>query len=389
MGWTSIRAVLRRRGVRDGLIAAVLFGLVCVESTAAGRFPGPTWSWLLTAVAGVASLAWRRRWPVAVLAVGCVAIVVEALAVGVPQSAGFFLASLLATYTVAAHSSARGRSFAAVVLMITLPAYLSQDPKSASLTSALPTLFIQAAAWTAGSVVRRRGEQATAAAAAARHAEEESVRAAADERIKIAHELHDVVAHALSVMVVQSSTARVAYDRGDPLAREAIAAVEATGRDALTEMRRILDVLRPSDDGASVAPLPSLADLHETAVRLQPTGVRLATDLSTEALALPSAVQLSLYRIAQEALTNVVKHAGPTTARLAVRLDDETVVLTVDDDGGTAIPEQPLASGGRGQVNMRERAAAFGGAIQSGPRPGGGYGIRATLPLRPQPVEPV
>ena len=370
--------------MRDGAIAVVLLCLTCAESTIPGRFTGPAWAWLLTAVAAVAPLAWRRRWPVAVLTAGCVAIVIDAFAVGVPQSAGFFLASLFATYTAAAHATARGRLVAAVVLVVAVPAYLSQDPTTTSLTAALPTMFIQAAAWVAGTVVRRRGEHAAAADAAARRAEQEAVRAAADERVRIAHELHDVVAHALSVMVVQSATARVAYDRGDPIAREALAAVEATGHDALTEMRRILDVLRPNDDGLGTAPLPSLADLHETAVRLQPAGVRLATTVSADALSLPPAVQLSLYRIAQEALTNVVKHAGATTARLAVRLHDGAVVLTVDDDGGTPPPTQRLASGGRGHVNMRERAAAFGGVVEAGPRTTGGYAVRATIPLSPQ-----
>lgn len=388
MGCTVARAALGRCVLRDGAIAAALFALTCVESTIAGRFPGPTWSWLLAAAGAIVPLAWRRRQPVAVLLAGCASILTEAFAVGVPQSAGFFLASLLATYTVAAHASQRGRMVGAAALALTLPAYLSQDPTSASLTGALPTLFIQAAAWVAGTVVRRRGENAAAATAAARRAEAGAVSAAAEERVRIAHELHDVVAHALSVMVVQSAAARVAYDRRDPIARDALAAVEATGRDALTEMRRILDVLRPSDDDLSVTPLPSLADLHETVARLQPVGVQLATEVSSGVMSLPPAVQLSLYRIAQEALTNVVKHAGATTARLAVRLDEGAVVLTVEDDGGTPMPAQRLSSGGRGHVNMRERAAAFGGALEAGPRAAGGYGIRATIPLPPGPAAP-
>jgi signal transduction histidine kinase len=201
--------------------------------------------------------------------------------------------------------------------------------------------------------------------------------AARDERSRIAREMHDVVAHGLSVIVVQADGARYAAAKDPEVAVGTLETISATGREALTEMRRLLGLLRKGDTG--VAPQPGLDDVRHLVDEARASGMRVAADLPEPAPDVPDGVGLAAYRIVQEALTNARKHAGPDAAvevRVAV---DRDVAIDVRDDGRGAAARGD--GRGLGLVGMRERAAVHGGTLEAGPAPGGGFAVSARLPL--------
>ncbi len=228
-------------------------------------------------------------------------------------------------------------------------------------------------AWTWGELWRtRRGRRRDAAR-----------RAVAGERARIARELHDVVAHNVSIIVVQAVAAEDVFDERPDVARKALQTIEATGRDALAELRRLLQTMRPDepengDDGH--APQPGLDHLDTLASTVQAAGLEVVVQREGAAVALPAGVDLSAYRIVQEALTNTLRHAHATRAEVTVRYAADAVAIEVTDDGGGGAPD-PEAGGGHGLVGMRERAALVGGTIEIGAAPQGGFRIRAELPL--------
>jgi signal transduction histidine kinase len=196
--------------------------------------------------------------------------------------------------------------------------------------------------------------------------------------VRIARELHDVVAHSLGVMTVQAGAARLVLDADPGRAEESLLSVEETGREALAEMRRLLGLLDLESSGTELEPQPTLLQVGALADQLRDAG--LAVDLRVEGAArsLSPGVDLTAYRIVQESLTNVLKHAGSGTARVTVAYRSDTIEIEVEDDGhGRAQP----AAGGHGLVGMRERAAMYGGTLVAGPRPLGGFAVRATIPF--------
>ncbi|GAA4425353.1 sensor histidine kinase [Actinokineospora soli] len=204
--------------------------------------------------------------------------------------------------------------------------------------------------------------------------------AVGEERARIARELHDVVAHAVSVMVVQSEGAAYAVRTDPDLAEQAIRTVAQTGRDALTEMRRLLGVLRSDDGETGRAPQPGAQSISELAERVRAVGVPVVLELTGELDDLPAGVGLGVYRIVQEALTNTIKHAGPgASAAVRVRRAGDQVELDITDRGRGV--KRGLASGGNGLIGMRERANVFGGTLTAGPLPTGGWRVHAVLPL--------
>jgi signal transduction histidine kinase len=221
--------------------------------------------------------------------------------------------------------------------------------------------------------------------------------AAAAERARIARELHDVVAHNVSVMVVQADGAAYALGADPERARDALAAISATGRQALTEMRALLGVLRQGDGGrdpgpeprpAVLAPLPDLGQLDELLDQTRATGLGVSYRAEGVPRPLNAGTALTVYRIIQESLTNTRKHAGPlAAASVVLRYTDDTITVTVTDNGvGSAAP---CDGAGHGLTGMTERAVMYGGSVQVGPRPGGGFGVTATLPIAAVSLVPV
>jgi signal transduction histidine kinase len=206
--------------------------------------------------------------------------------------------------------------------------------------------------------------------------------AVAAERAAIARELHDVVAHHMSVMVVQAGAAR-AVSGSDPAATaEALRQIEASGRTGLAEMRRLLEVLKAEGDGDGRAPQPGLARLDELLDAMRASGLPVEAVVEGTPRTLSPGVDLSAYRIVQEALTNALRHAGGASARVLVRYEPDGLELEIADDGHG--PRDELeASGGQGLIGMRERVQLFGGELEAGPRPGGGFLVRARLPSEP------
>ena len=229
----------------------------------------------------------------------------------------------------------------------------------------------------------RKLEQARVAEERARRIEQqrqdESRAAVAEERARIARELHDVVGHSVSVMTVQASGVRRLLLPEQEREREALLVVEQAGREALAEMRRLVGVLRRPEEAPALAPQPSLQHLERLVEQAREAGLPVEVQVEGEATELPAGVDLTAYRLVQEALTNTMKHAQATRAEVVVRYRDDAVELQVTDDGRGS-SDGSSESGGHGLVGMRERVTVYGGELEAGPVPEGGYRLRARLP---------
>ncbi len=235
--------------------------------------------------------------------------------------------------------------------------------------------LILGAPWVAGRAVRQRRLNDT-------ELEQEKTRAAAaivEERARIARELHDVVAHSISVMVLQARGGRRVLESDPADAREAFGVIESTGQQALDEMRRLVGMLRSGDESLPLAPQPSLKELGTLVDQVRAAGLPVQLAIEGEPRDLPPGVDLSAFRIVQEALTNALTHAGPARARVVLRYRTDELELEISDDG----PGTGDGSGsGYGLVGMRERVLVYGGELQAGRQPGGGYALRVRLPFR-------
>jgi signal transduction histidine kinase len=229
----------------------------------------------------------------------------------------------------------------------------------------------------------RSSEQARAAQERAQRLEEEARRAVEEERGRITRELHDVLAHSVSVMTVQASAVRRLLTPEQQREREALMTVEETGRQALSEMRRLLGIMRTEEEIPALAPQPGLGTLPALVEQVRQSGLPVELTVEGEPVKLPAGVDLSAYRIVQEALTNALKHAGPAHAWVAVRYVGDDVEIEVANDGRS---QGESDGAGHGLVGMRERVALCGGELHSGPRPGGGFRISARLPVAGSPA---
>jgi signal transduction histidine kinase len=315
-------------------------------------------------------LAVRRLFPLAVLAT-TVASGLAFATLGLPP---VFLgvAILVAVYSVAAYGDR----------------WASLTPSKFQWPTPVTNTLVIGAAWLLGHFAHNyrayaaRLEERTAELEQAR--EELARRAVTEERLRLARELHDVVAHAMSVIAVQSGVGAHVADTQPQEAAKALGAIEATSRAALTELRRLLGVLREdSQPQGDLTPVPGLADLDGLLAEVAKAGLAVRLRVEGTLLPLPAGVDLSAYRIVQEALTNVVKHAGPARAQVVVGYHDHDVTLEITDDGsGVGAPTgDGQARVGHGLIGMRERVAAFGGDLEIGPQPGGGFRVAARLPL--------
>jgi signal transduction histidine kinase len=321
-------------------------------------------------------LAWRRRAPLAVVAVVMGALVVESLAVGsAPTPDSSLVAWLLAIYTVAAHCD---RVQALVGGALSVGAGLVWI----GVDDWLFPVVVFGGAWLAGRMVRQREVHARVveerSAALDREREANARAAAAEERARIARELHDVLSHSVSVMVVQAGAERMALGSDRAATGETLEAIERTGRQALAEMRRLLGMLRVGGEPPAHTPQPTLGELDELVAQVREAGLPVELHFEGEPTALPPGVAVSAYRIVQEALTNVLKHAGPARARVIVRYASRELELEIADDGRGS---RAVGDPGHGLVGMRERVALYGGDFDAGARNGGGFVVRARLPL--------
>jgi signal transduction histidine kinase len=282
-------------------------------------------------------------------------------------------------YSVAAGQDMRralvGGGIALAVLATTPPI---------SLNDLTYRLVLVAVPWALGRVVRDRQERADGLEVKARGIQSEQdakIRAATtEERARIARELHDVVAHSVGVIVLQASGAQKVLDDKPQRAREALHSIEVTGRQALEEMHRILGILRTDAEGESMSPQPNLRQLEALSEQIRQGGLPVEVIVEGAVRQLPPGIELAAYRIVQEALTNALKHAGKAKASVLIRYRDHDLELEVTDDGhgvGGAVAN----STGHGLVGMKERVGLYGGSLTVGAVPGGGYSVRATLPV--------
>jgi signal transduction histidine kinase len=369
----------------DGLIALVLTVELQLQMLL-GDHPDRT---LLNIAGGLLltlPLAARRRAP---LAVACVfaataalnAILGGGLFEGEPPLVASLFAGAVAFYSLAAHAPDRRAMVGAglgvaglwTAVIASGPADLQSFLFSAGLIVATP--------WLAGRISRARSLRVALLEREQRQRERVAV---GEERARIARELHDVVAHSVGAMVVQAQGARRVLDRDPERAREALETIERTGRTALDEMRRSLGVLRRPEADAPLAPQPGLDGLDALIEQARQGGLTVELVTEGEPAPLPSGMDLSAYRIVQEALTNTRKHAGPVRARVAVRYGRRELELEITDDGAPGRPRNGVPrAGGLGLVGMRERVALYGGELHAEYRPAGGFLVRASLPLEP------
>ncbi len=375
-------ALLRRHG--DRLLAIALVVAVWLETTQVGisrddepivTTPAGEAVALLAAILLAASLAWRQQAPLLALGLAIVTSVV-ALVEPIDGPVTVVIAMMVATYSVGAHTRGRVAIAGAVGVGILLAANVVREvhPDIELGDVALPFLLL-GGPWLAGLAIRSRRER-EAALEVARI--EEADAAVADERARIARELHDAVAHSIGVVVLQARGARKTMQTDPGAALEALDAIEATGTQALAEMRRLVGVLRQADDGMDLSPPPSLRHLDALVDRVRAAGLPVELTIEGTPIELAPGIDLSAYRIVQEALTNALAHAGPATASVRVRYDEDQLALEIADTGVGA--RQPDPSG-HGLIGMRERVSLYDGRLETDVRPGGGFVIRARLPL--------
>jgi signal transduction histidine kinase len=333
------------------------------------------WAVALTLVATL-PIALRRRFPLLVFVVTLTA----ALAMDVRYNSFQFAGALVALYTVAAYVGRPGSIGVGVGTALALPITRFDDDPT-GLPEIVSIYVIFAVAWVLGDRIGARrtylSELEERTVQHEREREEHARRAAAEEQTRIARELHDIITHNVSVMTVQAAAARDVFETQPSRAHEALASIESTGREALTELRRLLGRVRTGD--GSLTPLPGLARLEELISQVRTAGLKVELNVEGEPHELPAGVDLSAYRIVQEALTNTLKHAQASNATVLVKYAPDAVEVEVIDDG-----RGPAANGGeRGQglIGMRERAALFGGQLRAGPGPGRGFSVYARIPL--------
>ena len=395
-----MQAVRRLAGGDPGTIADVGLAIAAAGLTGVGAWgpphlsgtpiTGPWWLRALLPLILGAPLLLRRRGPLLMWA-AILAGLALALALNRPLDPDFgpypptpepfTFALLAAAYSLGAHASPR-RAVAGVVIAVPFVIELNSRGELGLLfgshdgSAGAPLALLQIVAFLLVGVLVRARREAVSMAARSAALERQAAQATAAERARIAREMHDIVAHHLSVIVLQAAGARASGRPAGPTLEK----IENSARQALAETRRLLGVLRDPDEETGLAPQPGIGDLAALAAGVQAAGLPVDLVIDGDLAALPATVDVSVYRIVQEALTNVLKHAGPARAGVTIGCEQDAVTIEVTDDGA-AQPGPGALADGHGLAGMRERAAVFGGELAAGPRPGGGYAVRVRLPL--------
>jgi signal transduction histidine kinase len=385
------RALLERWG--DLIIVGALLVVAELDVWAARAPADAPAGWALVnalLVAGFAlPLLMRRRAPLVVVVLVIAAGGAQLAYTDRPPGSGAgWLALNVALYSVAAHGGRRTAIAGAALVAAVSAIQLADGGGTEDVLSA--SLFL-GAVWALGRWVRvrRRGTRQLEERARRLAAEGElNARLAVErERARIARELHDSIAHSVSVMVLQAGAAEQVVMDAPERARASLTAIQDVGRDAVVELRRLLMLLRSDDDTAPLAPRPGIAGLDTLLAHVRDAGLPVVLSVEGKPEPLPTAIDLSAYRIVQEGLTNTLKHAGPAHARVTLRYSGHALELEILDDGdgdGCGAPD-PQAACGFGLAGMRERASLYGGVMEAGPRDEGGYVLRARLPLERTP----
>jgi signal transduction histidine kinase len=346
---------------------------------------GPQWVVVLCSLVATAALTFRRRAPLATMLIVAAAVAGPQLVTVLTIALwAHFLPMLVAAYSVVRHAD-RERATAGVLVAVTALVVLFLRVPSIGTAANVPFAFVPLAVVTAvGRGLRRRDRSHAALSLhATRLAADQAAwveDAVAAERARIARELHDVVAHCVSVMVIQAGAAEDLLDRDPDGARQPLRAVQLTGQQAVAELGRMLGLLRGAAAPDALHPQPGVAELPELVAQVREAGLRVRYEIEGRPRDLSPGVDVALYRLTQEALTNVLKHARGATADVVLRYTDAAVELAVHDDGpaGGAGP-----SLGHGLIGMRERVALYGGALEAGPRADGGFAVDAVIPVGP------
>ena len=327
----------------------------------------------LTSLVLTLALAGRRTAPLAATVAVMGAAATQALLTVPTEGLSGLIALLLSAYSVAAYAARRQALAGAVVTAAALV------PASEDIADWAFAGLLLGAAWLAGRVVRRRTSQVQTLE---REQEAAALRAVEDERARIARELHDVVSHTVSTMVVQAQAADALLDRDPDGTRTALRAIDESGRQALTELRFLLGLLRDGEHDPGRHPSPDLARLPELVEQTRAAGMPVTLETQGAPFAVPAGVGGAAYRVVQEALTNVLKHAGGAPTRVVLRYEADALEVLVADDGAAPVNGHHA---GHGLAGMRERVAVFGGSIDTGPRPEGGFAVQARLPVEARP----
>jgi signal transduction histidine kinase len=382
-----IAVAARHTSVQPWLDVAVpvVLAVLAVTQLVAEPPPGNPALLTVTALAAVLPLALRRRAPLlvtAVVAAGALGQVI--VADGAPATFASFVAVMICVYTLAreARPAEMVAGFALLLVAVTAMTLIQARADDFEPFEFVYPVVYFGLAGGLGALVRQRALRLAAveesADALQQRLEREAELAAAQERARIARELHDVVAHGVSLMVVQAEAAEELLERNPAAAAEPLHRVQDTGRQALAEMRRLLGILRAADAGPpATAPQPSLARLPELLGEMRGAGLAVTVETQGDPVELPMGLELAAYRIVQEALTNTRRHAGADHAHVLLRHEPGALRVEVTDDGTGTGGGRP----GHGLVGMRERAALYGGTLEAGPAPDGGFRVVAVLPV--------
>jgi signal transduction histidine kinase len=369
-----VRSLLGRHGV-DAVI--VLFAAAAQAEVWFSASQRPRAVTAPLALFWTLALLLRKRFPLGAPVGVFVVLAAEAVAVGDVVTDAYMTGfTILAAFAaVGAHPDLRSALIGGIVGYGSVAVILVDD--RTHLSSVLSVIGASAVSWAIARAFVDRGRRAEHLAERADRLERSHAEAVAGERATIARELHDVIAHSVSVMTVQAGAARVLLDEDPTRARESLVAVEETGRQALGEMRRLLGILRGHEYDTRLAPQPGIADIDALVEQVRAAGLPVDVRVDGEPRPLPPGVDLAAYRVVQEALTNALKHAGAARAEVSIRYGPAALELAVTNDGRV----RRNGRVGHGLVGMRERVALYGGDFEAGPRREGGYAVRASLPM--------
>jgi signal transduction histidine kinase len=383
-GWRSayIHAVsqlsltFRRFRARKPMVLDVAFAVVLTGWTLAylvhspGALGGER---AIVALAMTVAIAWLRTAPLAVLAVEVVGVVLVANLIW-PQG----VALLTAAYSASFYSD---RRLVVAALLVGVSAWLLVFAGTVRIPRGLIPLVLVAPVWLAGTAMRRREQRAEASAERADRLEREREAALRAERARIARELHDVVTHSVTVMVLQTGAARQIMSKDEQRLRELLESVESSGRSALEELRRLLGLLSDQDREAPLSPQPGVTEIPSLIEQVRQAGMDVELCIEGQPREVSGGVAIAVYRIVQEALTNVLKHADGASSRVMLRWRERAIEFEILDNGSPDRVAEHDAWPGRGIIGMRERAEMYGGTVDVHAEPGRGFVVRARIPL--------